>query len=510
MPPPLNDPKGDPQGLPGSAPTPTPAQLQAQAGQAARTALAQVLRDRLKLVAQSDADLARLIDDAIGRIVAELSAQPSDYQAWSLPRLMAGVQRIVDELVASAGASAASSVRQAWDLGEKSVSAPIDAAAAIEARIPAQAIAALTAPAAPAAAGAAVDAASAGLGVPSLTQLRALQHLTTGMIGGAGADAVKSINRTLGQVVLGALPPFDAVKAVGQVLPAKTKSQVQAIVRSQLATTFNSAGYAQLAATAARDPAVKKMWRRSGKVHSRANHDAADGQVQDVGTPFTLAAGDGRGEAVDIMYPGSPAAPIGETINCGCIAIAWKSTWKMLNSGAKPFTPAELAAKAAAASRGRGRTVARKPAAGASAKVGESATRQRIGQAFAASGGTWRDVTGQQLVVNDKLFPPTIGDARLTTPGRDLYSYWATQTLKRPTEVWETDSVTLATGEVVKTRQFIKRFTAGGQTWVSSAQFKLVGSAWQPTGAYKAVPAGQRADQVQAGLRAGMRVWPKK
>lgn len=500
-------------GAPAPATPPTAAQTAAQAGQAARTALAQVLRDRLALVAQSDADLARLIDEALARIVAQLAAEPSDYQLWALPRLMAGVQRIVDELVASAGVAAAGTVRRAWTLGEQAASAPIDAAAQIEVRLPPAPTplpepAPLPAPLDPGPAAVRVVAnPAAGLGLPDLRQLRAMEHFTTGLIGGAGGDAVKAINRALGQVVLGTSTPFEAMQTIGKLLPAKTKTQIQGIVRHQLAQAFNSAGFAELARAAARDPNLKKMWRRSGKVHSRANHDAADGQVQEVLAPFLLAPGNGRGDTVEIMYPASPAAPIGETINCGCIAIAWKSTWKMLNSGAKPFTAAELAAKAAAA--GRAKTPVKTTAA-AGAATGQSATRQRIGQAFAASGGTWRDVTGQQLVVNDKLFPATTGDARLTTPGRDLYSYWATQTLKRPTEIWEADSVTLATGEVVKTRQFIKRFTAAGQTWVSSAQFKLVGSAWQPTGAYKALPAGQRADQVQAGLRAGMRVWPKK
>ena len=37
--------------------------------------------------------------------------------------------------------------------------------------------------------------------------------------------------------------------------------------------------------------------------------------------------GNKKGGPVKMMYPAEPAAPIGETINCGCVLIPWKATW---------------------------------------------------------------------------------------------------------------------------------------------------------------------------------------
>jgi uncharacterized protein with gpF-like domain len=81
---------------------------------------------------------------------------------------------------------------------------------------------------------------------------------------------------------------------------------------------------------------MKKQWRRSGKLHSRPEHDAADGQIVDVDKPFIVGG-------VALMFPRDPAAPIGETINCGCESLPWMESWEMSTPGRKPFTEDEMA-----------------------------------------------------------------------------------------------------------------------------------------------------------------------
>ena len=87
-------------------PAATAAELRATA-QAARQALAQVLKDRAALFNATDADLAKLVDEALARIVVVLSGQPSDYQLWVLPRLVDSIRRIADQLATEAGDKAA-------------------------------------------------------------------------------------------------------------------------------------------------------------------------------------------------------------------------------------------------------------------------------------------------------------------------------------------------------------------------------------------------------------------
>lgn len=463
----------DPLAAPPGEPAPqTAAELRA-AAQAARAAITQVLKDRATLINTTDAELAKLVEDALGRVLALLAGQPSDYQLWVLPRLVDGLARIGEELTRQAGEKAGAAMGKAWTLGAKAVDAPLQLAAD----------------------------ATAGLGTPSTQQLRALQVMTTGQIGGASQAAVATINRELGQVVLGVQSPFAAQQKVAAVLTDRTSSQLRAIVGLSLGQAFNTSSFARLQAQAARDPKIKKMWRRSGKRHARWNHDAIDGTVEEVDTPFTLQSGNKKGGPIKIMYPAEPAAPIGETINCGCVLIPWKATWGMQYKGAKPYTAQERADRGL--DKGK---VPPKPAAPAKPQT----TQAKALAAFGASptkAATLKDVTGQTVVIDQRLVgESTNAPAALRKGQTDLAAYWTVQALRRPTEVWQAERIDLNTGEVLRTRELVKRFAAAGQQWQATATLKPAGGRWvgvQPVTITPAPPAGPV-------LRDGVRVWPRR
>ena len=474
----------DPLAPPPADPPPqTAAELRA-AAQAARAALAQVLKDRAALINTTDAELAKLVDDALGRVLATLAAQPSDYTLWVLPRLVDALARIGDELTRQAAEKTSAAMGRAWSLGVRAVDAPIQAAAGA------------AAPALPANTGPV-----AALGEPSTQQLRALQVMTTAQIGGASSQAVATINRELGQVVLGTQSPFQAQQKVAAVLTDRTSSQLRGIVGLSLGQAFNTSSFQRLQAQVARDPKIKKMWRRSGKRHARWNHDAIDGTVEEVNTPFSLQPGNKKGGPVAIMFPADPAAPIGETINCGCVLIPWKATWGMQYKGAKPYTAQERA--------DRGLDKGKAPAAAKAAPPKPQGTQAKALAAFGASNtkaGTLKDVTGQTVVIDQRLVGDKPAPAALQKGQTDLAAYWTVQALRRPTELWQAERVDMSTGEVMRTRELVKRFTANGQQWQATATLKPEGGRWvgvQPVTITPAPPAGPVA-------RNGVRVWPRR
>jgi hypothetical protein len=100
------------------------------------------------------------------------------------------------------------------------------------------------------------------------------------------------------------------------------------------------AGQQRLEQAAELVPGLQKQWRRSGKIHSRWQHDAMDGVVADVGQPFKVPTKQ-LGGFVNMMHPHDPAAPAAEVINCGCLARPWRSTWG-LPEGGTPFSEREV------------------------------------------------------------------------------------------------------------------------------------------------------------------------
>jgi hypothetical protein len=280
--------------------------------QAFEAALRQRLRDRAGLLLATDQAVIAELKAARDQILQTLAAQPADWQQWQLAKLLDQIDAVLEGATGRASAAVDGGLRAAWQQGEDFIDRPLAAGGLnVELQLPA-------------------------LDVGVLQQLRTFAALR---LKDVGVEAARKIGSQLSLVTLGSRTPFQAIKSVQQLLGNESPRRATTIVRTEVGRAFAMASHQRLLQAAQLVPGLQKQWRRSGKIHSRWNHDATDGQVQDVDKPFVLPSHEGP---VRMMYPHDPTAPPGETINCGCLSLPYRSTWKVATPGARPFSDDEI------------------------------------------------------------------------------------------------------------------------------------------------------------------------
>lgn len=273
----------------------------------------EIVRGRTAMLRDTRAEVVRLLNEALTQIRTTLAGQPSDYQRWSLPRLAAEISRTLAEFGEAAAAKVSTAAGDAWQRGQDLIEQPLEAAGV---RV------------------------SGTLPMLDNRQLMAMRAFMTDRIKDIGLAAANKINAELGLVVIGAQTPSDAIGSVTQILREQSRARATTIVRTELGRVFSVAAQERALESAKIVPGMKKMWRRSGRLHPRLHHDLADGQIRAVGEPFVLNP-PGRPQ-VKLMFPHDPKAPAGETINCGCYARPYMDHWKMATPGRTPGPDSEL------------------------------------------------------------------------------------------------------------------------------------------------------------------------
>lgn len=277
------------------------------------TEISHHLRERARLILAGETQVLQTLRDAREQILATLADLPADWQQWHLSRLLGQIEDVLAGATSRAGALFELRMQDAWRLGVDAVDKPL------------------------AAIGHSVEMRLAQLDVNVLKQMRAFGSLR---LKDVGSEASRKIGQQLGLVTIGAQTPFQAVKHVQTVLGAESSKRAAVIVHTEVARAFALANKERLAQAAPLVPGLGKQWRRSGKIHSRWNHDIMDGQVVAAGKPFKVP---NPGGGFDMMQcPHDPTAPVAQIINCGCVCLPWLKGWQVMTPGAKPFTKKEL------------------------------------------------------------------------------------------------------------------------------------------------------------------------
>lgn len=271
------------------------------------------LAERARLLLGTNQRLVALLRDAWVQVSQQLAAQPADWQQWQLTRLRDQLDTILTATGQQAGAAVGLALREGWQQGEDVVDKPLAAAGmGVEMR----------------------------LGVLDARILAAMQTFGVERMRAVTAEAAGKIGQQLGLVTIGGVTPFQAIKAVQGILGADSTKRATMIVTTEVSRAFAVAGNERLVQAAPLVPGLGKQWRRSGKIHSRWNHDLMDGIVVDADKPFKVPV---PGGGFDLMQcPHDPKAPVEQVINCGCVALPWLKGWQVMTPGAKPFTEREL------------------------------------------------------------------------------------------------------------------------------------------------------------------------
>ena len=258
---------------------------------------------------------------AFTNINKKLQDQPSDYQLWHFPRVKKAIETALLAFGETAGAHASAGQARAFDAGEDLVVNPLKAA---------------------------------GLNIEGIFpridkgQLLAMQAFLTNKMMDVGHDAITRINGQLALHIIGSQSVEDTIKGIQDVEPMARK-RATTIIRTEIGRAYAVASQDRLEQAALHVPGLKKQWRRSGKIHSRRNHDLADGQIRSVDQPFIMGTGavvEGQeGNGARLMFPHDPKAPAAETVNCGCISLPYRDEWKdvMQTPGKRRFTDEEIA-----------------------------------------------------------------------------------------------------------------------------------------------------------------------
>ena len=122
---------------------------------------------------------------------------------------------------------------------------------------------------------------------------------------------MQDINNQVSMGIRDGLSELDMARAIRDVARTKSASRAQTIARTETHAAANASSQASAEATGQQ---MERVWIAADGPRTRATHDAADGQRVGMNEAFNVGG-------FDLMYPGDPAGPAAEVINCRCAVI---------------------------------------------------------------------------------------------------------------------------------------------------------------------------------------------
>lgn len=240
----------------------------------------------------SASDVMRVLARADAKVQAVLKNAPTDWQSYHMPKLKRAIEKAMEETALELKAAAELHQGRAFGFGQASLDSPLGLA------------------------GFKVDMLAPTINTRQMTAMRSFM---TDRMENIAARAVVKINDQMGLVMAGAQSSTDAINSIAALLQGD-RGRALTIMRTEIGRAYATATQERMIEAKQYLPALKKQWRKSGKLYGRLEHILADGQVRETDEPYDVG-----GEK--LMYPRDPEGSAKNTINCGCESLAYMEAW---------------------------------------------------------------------------------------------------------------------------------------------------------------------------------------
>lgn len=256
-----------------------------------------IIKDKNRAIETGTRAMLDILNDLRGQVIDELGrASLGSWDAYHLKQMLGSIENQIINFKDQAKVEVKGDLDKAWQMGKDLVDVPLSSAGIYT-----------------------------GFHI-STSVLDTLKDFTFHKIDGLSNAAWEKIQGELTLGILGGKTPQEVAKAIGMNLkdPSIFKSiaaRAEVITQTEMGRVFSTAAETRMEEAAQHVDGLEKQWRHVGhpKV-PRPSHLAADGDHVPVDEPFNIGG-------IEMMYPRDPAAPIEETINCGCDHVPFMSSW---------------------------------------------------------------------------------------------------------------------------------------------------------------------------------------
>jgi len=256
-----------------------------------------VLKAKDRGIISGTESMLRILEDLHGQVQAELGrAAFGTWDAHHLKQTLDSIESQIAVYSDKARVELTGLLDQSWNHGKALVDAPL-----------------------------AVNGIYTGYHLPT-SLLDTLKEYSSGYLESLFSDAWYKIKGELTLGIVGNKTPQEVAKAIGESIDsgrfADISRRAEAITQTEMGRIFSEAAQLRMDLASEYVPGLEKQWIHAGHpAKPRPAHLAMHGKHVPVSEPFMVGG-------IPMMFPRDPAAPIAETINCGCDHVPYHANWQ--------------------------------------------------------------------------------------------------------------------------------------------------------------------------------------